>query len=180
MSWPLPPAELPDEVDELLRERGAAQVNLYRALANSPELVVAWTHFIWTLRDVPTAPRSLRELVILRTAVRHASAYEWQHHVTMARRAGVTEDQIAHVHDFEVGCFGYLERAALEVTDAVCDCVMPDEIAARAVALLGVRSYVEVCLTAAAYSMVPRVLQALGVSLEPEVTGARVPRPSQR
>ena len=40
------------------------------------------------------APRD-RELLILRTAVRCRSAYEWAQHVAIARKAGVPDDDIA-------------------------------------------------------------------------------------
>lgn len=87
-SMRVPAADLSDGVAALLDSRGAAQVGLNRALTNSPEAVRARMSFTWALRDEPTSSGAIRELVILRTAVRHASAYEWHHHVPMVARWG--------------------------------------------------------------------------------------------
>jgi alkylhydroperoxidase family enzyme len=175
-SWRVPAAELPDAIGRLLSSRGAAQSNLYRVLANSPEMAAAWAGFIWALRDEPTTPRPLRELVILRTAQRHRSGYEWHHHVAMALRAGVSEEQVAAIGAVEASsCWSEAERTALELTDAVCDGQVPDEIAASALGCFGSRAYVELCLTAAAYSMVARMLAALAVPLEPGVEAVPPP-----
>lgn len=173
-AWRVPPAELPEDVAGFLGERDAAQVNLYRALANSPDLVRAWRSFLWDLRDRCESPRPLRELVVLRCAVRHTSEYEWAHHATMARVAGVSDEQIEGVvRHPDAGCFSNDERLALELSDAVCDNAVSDELARRAVEGFGPSVYVELVLTASAYVMTARVLDALGVPLEDGVPGAR-------
>jgi 4-carboxymuconolactone decarboxylase len=175
-AWRVPPADLPEDVEAFLAGRGAAQVNLYRALANSPDLVRAWRTFLWDVRDRCEAPRSLRELVVLRCAVRHASEYEWAHHAAMARAAGVREEQIAAVIGrSDADCFGPDERLALELTDAVCDGAVSDDLAARAVGRFGPGVYVELALTAAAYVMAARVLDALGVPLEDTMPSVQFP-----
>src|SRR5437762_7185383 len=68
--------------------------NLYRALANHPGLVAAWTEFSKMLRHDTRTPRALRELVILRGGQLMRSEYEWAQHLPMARKAGVREAQI--------------------------------------------------------------------------------------
>ena len=162
--------ELPADVAEVLSNRNAKQVNLYRALSHSPELVRAWMDFIWALRDVSGTPRSLRELVILRTAVRHESPYEWHHHVVMAEAAGVSAVQIEELTNWtESAAFDETERAALALTDAICNGTVSSEERATAMRFFDNRALVEVVLTAAAYVMVPRVLSALAVPLEGEV-----------
>lgn len=174
--WQVPPAELPPEVSELLRTRQAAQVNLYRVLASSPEMVKAWASFIWALRDDCQSPRILRELVILRVAVRQESSYEWLHHFRMSRQAGLSEEQICHVRCYKAAtCYSESERIAMEVADAVCDGGISAEEAARAIGHFGPPAYVELCLTAAAYVMVARTLEMLGVPLEPGVEPQPLP-----
>ncbi len=174
--WRVAPAELPEDVEGFLARRGAAQVNLYRALANSPDLVRAWRSFLWCLRDRCDSPRSIRELVVLRCALRHASEYEWAHHAAMARAAGVSEEQIASVMGRpDAPCFSAGEQLALELTDAVCDGAVSDDLAARAVDQLSSKVYVELALTAAAYAMAARVLDALGVPLEDTMPSVRFP-----
>jgi alkylhydroperoxidase family enzyme len=163
-------SEIPADVAQVLAQRGAKQLNLYRALSFSPELVRAWMDFIWTLRDGCQTSRALRELVILRTAIRHESPYEWRHHVIMAEAAGVTADQIAELTNWtESAVFDGSERAALALTDAICDGTVTAADRASAASWFDECEIVEVVLTAAAYVMVPRVLAALGVPLETDL-----------
>jgi alkylhydroperoxidase family enzyme len=164
--WHAPLAEIPPDVARTLSARGARQLNLYRALSSSPEVVHAWLGFIWALRDDCVAtPRLLRELVILRTAVRHASPYEWHHHKIMA--AGLGEEKIAAVASWRgAAVFDEGERAALELADAICDGEVPAGVSRAVAERFGDRGLVELAVTAAAYVMVPRVLSALGVQLE--------------
>jgi 4-carboxymuconolactone decarboxylase len=165
-AWHAPLAELPADVETTLRARGARQLNLYRALSSSPEVVRAWLGYIWSLRDDCVATsRLLRELVILRTAVRHASPYEWHHHRHMAAELG--EAKLAAVADWR-GCavFDEGEHSALALADAICDGEVPDSVARAVADRFGDRGLVELAVTAAAYVMVPRVLSALGVEIE--------------
>lgn len=186
----VPMADLSPDVGEALERRGARQVHLYRALAHSPELARTWFDFVWGLRDRATTPRSLREIAILRTAVRHGSEYEWAHHVRMAKEAGVLDETIRAVErwpddadladvaddadDADVAdvadvalSFSQDEELALRLTDAICDGSVPDALVDACLASFGATGYVEMVLTISAYVMVPRVLEALRVPLEP-------------
>src|SRR5918997_5614802 len=91
----IPLAPLPDSVTARVQQAGAPGVNLYRALAHAPRLLEAWIDFAWALREHCNTPRRLRELVILRTAQRTLSRYEWTQHRFMAAQAGVDEHQVA-------------------------------------------------------------------------------------
>jgi alkylhydroperoxidase family enzyme len=88
-STAVPLAPLPDDVAARLRQTGAQQVNLYRALAHAPRLLEAWIDFAWALRERCDTPRTLRELMILRTAQRMLSQYEWHQHRRMAAEARI-------------------------------------------------------------------------------------------
>jgi 4-carboxymuconolactone decarboxylase len=164
--WHAPLAQLPPDVAQALHDRGARQVNLYRALSSSPEVVRAWLGFIWSLRDdLVATPRLLRELMILRTAVRHASPYEWHHHRLMANELGA--EKLAAVADWrEAGVFDDAERTVLALADAICDGEVPGRLAHEVEQRFGSRGLVELAVTASAYVMVPRVLSALGVEIE--------------
>lgn len=168
----VPLADLPPDVREALARRGARQVHLYRALAHSPALAGTWFDFVWNLRDQATTPRSLREIAILRTAVRHGSDYEWAHHVHMAKDAGVTDETIRSVEHWphDASSFSSEEELALRLTDAICDGTVPDELVDASLASFGAAGYVEMVLTISAYVMVPRILEALRVPLEATVS----------
>jgi alkylhydroperoxidase family enzyme len=160
-------AEFSPELQERLEALWGKPVNLYRLLGNQPALVAAWTEFFAALRYESRTPRTLREIMILRTAQLARSEYEWAHHLTMARTAGVREAQIAALADWRASRqFDERERAALALTEAVTACRMSDAVHAEAKRHFSNADYVELCLTAAAYAMVARMLDALGVELD--------------
>src|SRR5919106_3082114 len=90
----VPLAQFEPALGTRLAELWGQPPNLYKALANHPALVAAWTEFSKMLRYDTRTPRALRELVILRGAQLMRSEYEWAQHVVMARKAGVREAQI--------------------------------------------------------------------------------------
>ena len=143
--------------------------NLYRALANHPAIVAAWTEFANTLRHGSRTPRALRELVILRGAQVSASEYEWSQHLKMARSAGVREVQIAALADWRAsGEFDAKEKAALQLAESVTSGRVGDEAYREAMRHFDHHDYVELAVTAGFYAMVARVLDAMAVELEPE------------
>ncbi len=163
----IPLAPLPDDIAARVRQAGAKQVNLYRALAHAPELLEAWIDFAWALRERCDTPRSLRELAILRTAQRTLSQYEWHQHRRMAAEAGVDEHKVAELAMWRVSsAFTDAERAVLALTDALVDGHVPDGVNAALAEHFGPRARVELTLTAAFYCAVPRLLDALRVPVE--------------
>ena len=143
--------------------------NLYRALANHPNIVAAWTEFANTLRNGSRTPRPLRELVILRGAQLSASEYEWAQHLKMARKAGVREAQIGALADWRVSPeFDTREKAALAIAEAVTQGRVSDEVYQEAQRHFDHHDYVELAVTAGFYAMVARTLDALAIELEPD------------
>jgi len=160
-------AEFDPATKNRLEELWGRPVNLYRALGNHPKLVGAWTEFANSIRHDSRTPRVLREVMILRTAQIARSEYEWAQHLAMARKAGVREEQIAELVDWRGSRqFDERERAALALTEAVTACRMTDAVHAETKRHFSDADYVELCLTAAAYAMVSRMLDALGVELD--------------
>jgi AhpD family alkylhydroperoxidase len=153
-----------------LEELWGEPVNLYRALGNHPKLAAAWTEFANSIRHDSRTPRKLRELMILRTAQLARSHYEWAQHLKMARKAGVSEQQIDELEAWrESRHFDARERAALALTEGVMAGDVTDEIYRRAAEHFGPSEYVELCLTAAFYAMVSRMLDAMRVELDPDI-----------
>jgi AhpD family alkylhydroperoxidase len=144
--------------------------NLYRMLANAPELLEAWIAFAWPLRNDSRTPRSLRELMILRVAHLDGADYERVQHEPMARAAGVTEAQIAALPAWDeaaVGTYDESERAALALADEIAAGGDVDDATWAAVAEhFDPRGLVELVLTASFYSCVGRVLKALRIPLD--------------
>jgi alkylhydroperoxidase family enzyme len=164
-----------DELDEVsasvlahFRTEGREPIALYRALANVPLLLRSYSVLARSLRSDPTTDRTLRELVILRSAQLTESEYEWCHHVPMATAAGVRPEQIDALADWEESTvFDERERIALRCAEEVHALGVTDETFAGLERLLGRAGAVEVVLTASFYQAVARIVQGLGVAVEP-------------
>ena len=166
----VPLAQFEPALGKRLEELWGQPPNLYKALANHPALVAAWTVFSKTLRHDTRTPRSLRELVILRGAQLMRSEYEWAQHLPMARKAGVTEAQIAALPAWKTSSsFNPKEKAALALAEDVTYGKVSDEVYAEAMRHFDHHDYVELAIVASFYAMVGRMLDAMGVQLEPEV-----------
>jgi len=165
-----PLADFEPQLGKRLEELWGSPPNLYKALANHPRLVAAWTEFSKTLRHDTRTPRALRELVILRGAQLMRSEYEWAQHLPMARKAGVPEAQIAALPSWRSSPhFNAREKAALALAEAVTQGHVTEEIYAEAMRQFDHHDYVEIAIVAAFYAMVGRMLDAMGVQLEPDV-----------
>jgi alkylhydroperoxidase family enzyme len=165
----VPLAEFEPATKKRLEELWGTPPNLYRALANHPALVAAWTEFARAIRYESRTPRALRELVILRGAQLMASEYEWAQHLKMARKAGVSEAQIAALSSWKsAACFDAKEKAALALAEEVTRGRVSDATQAEALRHFDMQDYVELSLTASFYAMVGRMLDAMGVQLEPD------------
>jgi 4-carboxymuconolactone decarboxylase len=152
-----------------LEELWGTPPNLYRCLANHPRLVAAWSDFSKALRHDTRTPRALRELVILRGAQLMRSEYEWAQHLKMARKAGISDAQIQALSSWKSSnLFDGREKAALGLAEAVTQGKVSDEVYAEAMRHFDHHDYVELSITAAFYAMVGRMLDAMGVQLEPD------------
>ncbi len=169
----LPLREPHSAAAEKIAQLGARQLNLYRALANAPDILDAWLRFAWSLRDDCTTPRVLRELMILRTANVMRSDYEWHQHRHMALRAGAPVDQVDAIAAWQTAdCFSEQERVALMLTDAMLTGHVNDSVQEELSRHFSDQERVELVATAGFYAMVPRVLDALRVPIEEDPPSA--------
>lgn len=151
------------------REEGREPIALYRALAHSPKLLRAYSGLATALRYEGQTPRALRELAILRTAQLIGSAYELAHHLPMARAAGVRDAQIAALADWTASDeFDARERAALRAAEEVHACAVSDEGFAELERSFSDGEIVEVLLLLSFYQAVARLIDGLGLEVEPE------------
>jgi alkylhydroperoxidase family enzyme len=169
---PLVPDNELDDVSatvlEHFRVEGREPIALYRALANVPELLRSYSVFARSLRSDATTDRGLRELVILRSAQLTESSYEWSHHVPMATAASVRVEQIDALAEWaESALFDERERIALRCAEEVHALRVTDETFAELERLLGRTGAIEIVLTASFYQAVARMVQGLGVEVEP-------------
>lgn len=159
-------AELSDAARSVLALRPAAAV--YRAVAHAPSMLAPVMQMATACFEQLSLSDRLREMVILRVAMHHASAYEAHHHRALAARAGVDAAQIdALLSSAPFAAPDPLETATIRFVDELVG--RGDVEAAtfeRVAAALGSRGTTELALLIGFYRMVATFLAAIG--LEPD------------
>lgn len=162
MSPTVPFRELPESAVDLLATFGAEPSDLYRALANNPAMLEIWIGMAWGLRCEATTDRGLREVMILRSAHCHGATYQWADHSVMARDAGLSEEKIEAVPEWESSdVFTATERSVLTLMDEMMSGSVGEDTLTSLDREFDDAEQVELILTAGFYCMVPRVLDAL-------------------
>lgn len=91
---PVSDANWPLEISDLLTGF-ARSLNVYRTMANHPELLRAWTDLREHVVNCTSLGPQSSEVVILRAGFRLGSSYEWLQHVKRARELGLSGTRIA-------------------------------------------------------------------------------------
>ncbi|WP_149823138.1 carboxymuconolactone decarboxylase family protein [Streptomyces tailanensis] len=127
-----------------------------------------------------TLPLQSRELMILRIAARARAAYEWDQHVRIARRAGLTEDTILAAATGDWDGLDELDRVLLTATDSLLDRQgVDDELWERLTAHLGTEQVIDVLYTVGQYLTIATVINTLGVQVEGDLA-LPLPEPTEK
>jgi alkylhydroperoxidase family enzyme len=172
---PLGPDEMDDDARDLLAQAappGARAVNIFATLVRHPGLFRRWLPFGGKLLRGKIPARD-RELMILRTAWRTGSQYEWAQHVPIAHQAGVTAAEVeAVVAGADDPSWTPAEAALLRAVDELHDDGKIGDDTWRALAdRYDERQLIELPMLVGHYHMVAFTLNSLGVELEPGLTG---------
>ncbi|MBA2961454.1 MULTISPECIES: carboxymuconolactone decarboxylase family protein [Ramlibacter] len=153
---------------QIVAERGKLH-NLYRMLLNSPPVAQGWLNFLTAIRQQCQLEARIRELAILRIAVINKADYEFVSHVPFAVKAGLSQQQIDAIAQWEGSqLFAERERAVLRYTDSMTrDVHVPDDVFAQVKPHFDARGMTELTATIAAYNLVSRFLEALEIDPEP-------------
>ena len=145
-------------------------LNVFRLLANAPNVFVGWTQMVDELFDSPTFSLRMREVVILRVAHLQGSRYELAQHVGIARGAGLTEQQINAIidtDDLDAAGFSRTERAALDVVTELCSTHrLRDDTFATAQAAFGDEALTELLMIISCYYGLALVLNAVDLDVD--------------
>ena len=166
---PLPQAEWGDFLERLVNASGGPDhaLNIFTTLGRHPELFRRWIGFGGALL-AGQLPGRLRELVILRTAVRSRADYEWAHHEETARRLGVTLDELdALRHPLADHPWPADDLVVLRAADEMHDTwTLADESWAAVHDLLGDAGSIEFVMLVGQYHLVALTLRTLRIELE--------------
>jgi AhpD family alkylhydroperoxidase len=175
-----PVEEWPEDVRaalERLAGPDGAVPNVFTTLARHPDLFHRWLGLGNHILNASTLPARTREMIILRTAARTDSEYEWAHHAAIGRRAGLTDDEIARIAagpdapgwtDPDLPVLRAVDE--LRATSRVSDATWTD--LART---WETEQLMDIVMTAGFYTMTAMALNTFGVAVEP---GAEEPRRS--
>lgn len=136
-------------------------------LARHPSLAEAFLTFNVYLLRRGELPPALRELVILRVAHAHQSAFEWGQHVKMALAAGVTDEQIDALSRGNEGFTGE-HLLVLEAADELLAAgTASAETWERLTTALGTHQAIEVIFVVGAYVTTGMAFNTWGLAPQP-------------
>lgn len=150
------------------RDAGSAMT----MLVHHPKLARLFLKFNVELLYRSTLPGNLRELAILRTAHRRGCEYEWAHHVTIGKEAGLTDEDIENLQ--HGAGRGELHQAVLNAADEL-DETSRLSPATEAVLIkhLDEHQLMELVFTVGCYSMLAMAFNTFGVELDKEPESGR-------
>lgn len=163
------PAHTPGlaEVYAGIEALGRPVLNLYRAMAHSPEGLQAYIGLSHFVRDRSSLPPVLREVAILQTGLSVGCQYEVSQHTVAARRAGVPDATIAALLD---GRYEALEPAESAVAAFAREVGAARSASAETLAELrrhlSLRQVSDLALTVGMYHLCAAVLMPLQVELD--------------
>lgn len=155
--------DLDDDARATLSRRPAVAV--YRAAAHAPSLLGPFMDMACALFEKLSLTDRMREMVILRVAMHHASSYEAHHHRDLAASAGVKASEIEGL----LGPAPFttsdpIETAAIRLVD---DLIAAREDSSDAIdviaARLGPRGATEVAMLIGFYRMVATFVEAIAL-----------------
>ena len=156
--------------ERIQRERGGSLHNLFRMLLNSPAVAAGYVGLGTAIRYQSSLPGRLRELAICEVARLTGSEYEWYHHAPVARREGLTEEQLGALPDWRTAsCFDARDQAVLAYADQMTTQIRIDDPTFDALrGFFNTQEIVELTATIGNYNLVARFLIALQVDLDEE------------
>jgi len=179
---PLPPERWDEDVQAALRKAFGAvptaeMPNVVTTLLHHPGLAGPFLAYNFTLLRKPVLDERLRELIILRVGWRTAATYEWLQHVRLARRAGITDDEIAAVASGAPGgVWSDLEADLLAATDQLIDGYRVDDRTwGRLAGHLDERQLVEMVFVVGTYVCLAMAFRSFGIQPDADLADVGAP-----
>jgi 4-carboxymuconolactone decarboxylase len=165
---PLTDDELSSEQRELLAPLGpTGEMNIFRTFVRHTELYKRWSPFAGRLLQRSSFEARDRELIILRSAWHSKAAYEWAHHVPIAREAGLSDEQIlAAAGKADAGSAD--DAALLRAVDELFsdERRIADDTWTGLAARFDDNQLIELVMLAGNYALIAGTLNSLGVQVE--------------
>ena len=170
---PLPVADRTPSAQAVLDgvKVAGSDANIFTTLVRAEGLTRRWLPFGGKLMNGKIPARD-RELLILRTGWNCAAEYEWAQHVVLGRSAGLTDEEILRIPEGPGGDWSEFDSTLLQVADELHgDYCISDPTWAALADVYDTQQLIEVPMLVGHYHMVAMTLNALGVQLDPGLTG---------
>ncbi len=129
-----------------------------------PRLTKAYLTFNMHLLMGSSLPPRLTETVVLRTAVSRGSDYLWDHHIPLARRAGLTEGEFDAIRAGS-GIADPLQQAVVAAVDELNDrTAISDSTWAVLSARLDEKQLMDLVFTAGGYALLAMAIESFGIA----------------
>jgi alkylhydroperoxidase family enzyme len=165
-------APLTDEqFDSELRARfgDGPILNIFRTLANHPDLAKRWLVFGNHVLAKSTLPAREREIVILRIGWLCRSGYEWGQHVIIGKASGLSDADVTRIAEGpDASGWTTEERALMRATDELHgDAFISDATWAELGKTWNTQQLMDLVFTIGQYNLVSMALNSFGVQPEP-------------
>jgi alkylhydroperoxidase family enzyme len=162
----------PEDLAPADRELLARNLNLYRAIAHSPDGARAFAApALYVRHHSPLDPR-LRELAIIQVGYSSKARYEYAHHIEIGRTVGLSDEDIRAIAVESSGGKSHLtilERAVLTAArELVASPTLSDPVYSKLSELLDPQRIIDLIIAICTYCGVVRLLGALEIDLEPD------------
>src|SRR5690554_4185286 len=160
-----------DETRALLDRVG--RLNIFTTLAHHPKLLKRWLVFGGHVLAKSTLPERERELAILRVGWRCGAEYEFGQHTVIARRCGITDDEIlALTGEPADGGWSEADRTLLAAVDELHDdqCITEKTWTALAQCWSD-QQLLDLIFTVGQYTLVSMALNCVSVPLDDGIPG---------
>jgi alkylhydroperoxidase family enzyme len=168
-SIPLPDdADLDSEIREILSK--LPPLNVFRMMANAPASFRPLIEFAFSLLAKSEFDARKREIAVLRVAHVTRASYEWFQHVIVAKRVGVTDQEIEKIAvDGPVTELDEEGNLLCRVADEISNEVrLGDDALQQILDRYGTRQAAELILCVSYFNMLSRFLESARVELEEE------------
>jgi 4-carboxymuconolactone decarboxylase len=171
---PLPPDRWEGDLKRILEtvpggvENRLGDNNIFPTLAQHPDFFRAWLPFGGFLLTAGKLSGPDRELLILRTAVRCRSSYEWGQHVRISLAGGIERETIDRVLEGpDAEGWSSHERALLRAADELHDdSRISDQTWATLAETYDTEQLIEATMIVGHYTMLAGALNSFGVELD--------------
>lgn len=149
-------------------------INIFRVLMNHPDLARRWMVFAAHVLGKSTLPARERELAILRIGWLNQAPYEWEQHVIIGKRSGISDAEIEQIQKGPKAGWNRHEAAILQAADDLFEnSVVSDQTWATLAEKYNTEQMMDVVFAIGQYNLVSWALNSFGVPLDDFLPGAK-------